>query len=124
MMPVYPPWKTALLWNQWNAASERLQPLPYLHVRYEDFVADPRREVRSMLDFAGLGDRDAAWTGERAVAITGHHMVHGNPSRGKTGSIELRPDTEWKTAFPPVASALVTAMTLKRLRKYGYPLRA
>ena len=123
MMPQYPPWKTAALWSSWNLGSERLRSTPYLRIRYEDFAADPRPVVRRMLDFAGVEDVDAEWTGDRSVAITGHHMIHGNPSRGKTGSIELRPDTAWIDSFPRSTEALITPLVLPLQLRYGYGLR-
>jgi hypothetical protein len=123
MMPRYHPAKTALLWDAWNAGSETLRRHPYLRLRYEDFTEQPKLETRRILDFAGVGDRDADWTGPNAVAITGHHMVHGNPSRGKTGSIELRRDTEWIDALPTTTGLAVTALTFPWQLRYGYGLR-
>lgn len=122
MMPRYPPWKTALLWNAWNLGAEKLRSNPYHRLRYEDFVGAPRAEIRRVLDFAGLPDRDAQWAGERSAAIGGHHMVHGNPSRGMTGPIELRPDIEWAGTLPRTSEALVLAMTLPLHLRYGYGL--
>ncbi|MDH3499542.1 MAG: sulfotransferase [Acidimicrobiia bacterium] len=120
MMPQYPPWKTALLWNLWNVGSEQLSAHPYLRVRYEDFAGRPQQTIRQLLEFAGMGERDADWTGERSVAIVGHHMIHGNPSRGKTGSIQLRPDSDWVDSFPKTTEALIAPLVLPLQLRYGY----
>jgi uncharacterized protein YndB with AHSA1/START domain len=47
-------------------------------------------------------------------------MVSGNPSRFKTGNIDLRPDEEWKVKMRGADKNVVTALTAPLLLKYGY----
>ena len=122
-MPRYAPLTTARLWTAWNLGAERLRSGPYLRVRYEDFATDPRPAVRRILDFAGMHEVDADWTGERSVRIVGHHMVHGNPSRGETGSIEIRPDRGWTSALSRSTELKVVPLVLPLQLRYRYPLR-
>ena len=119
----FSPTKSSILWNSWNASAEALwrrTPEKYLRLRYEDFVADPRKSLERILEFVGV-TAELPLTGEREVMLGVSHTVSGNPNRFETGAVELRPDREWMDNMQPHHRALVTALTLPLLRRYGYP---
>ncbi len=118
----FSPAKSSALWDSWNASAEALwrrTPQRYLRLRYEDFVADPRKSLQRIL---GLLDVTAELplAGEREVMLGVSHTVSGNPNRFETGAVELRPDREWISRMSPRHRALVTALTFPLLRRYGY----
>jgi hypothetical protein len=123
-MARFSPTKSSALWDSWNASAEALwrrTPQKYLRLRYEDFVAEPRKSLQRIL---GLLDVTAELplAGEREVMLGVSHTVSGNPNRFETGAVELRPDREWISNMSPRHRALVTALTLPLLRRYGYPV--
>lgn len=121
----YSPAKSAALWDSWNAATEALwrrAPERYLRLRYEDFVADPRRSFTDILKLIGETDAALPLASEREVKLGVSHTVSGNPNRFDTGAVELRPDHEWKNEMKPRDKNLVTGLTLPLLKRYGYPL--
>jgi Sulfotransferase domain len=90
-------------------------------LRYEDFVADPIRNARRLLDFFGeaaeapVGDGTA-----RTLTFGTNHIVAGNPDKFERGRIEIRPPSDPAQALGPGARAIVTAATLPMLYRYGY----
>ena len=84
------PAKSAVLWDVWNLAGGVLfkgGPDRYLRLRYEDFVADPRRAVRS-------DPRDGRHGGRRAALRQWHtRRAHSQPQRrGQPGPPSSRAD--------------------------------
>jgi hypothetical protein len=118
----FSPAKSSALWDSWNASAEALwrrTPEKYLRIRYEDFVADPRENLGRILGLVGA-TAELPLAGEREVRLGVSHTVSGNPNRFETGDVELRPDHEWISSMRPRDRALVTALTLPLLRRYGY----
>jgi hypothetical protein len=123
-MARFSPAKSSALWDSWNASAEALwrrTPQEYLRVRYEDFVANPRESLESILGLVGV-TAELPLAGEREVKLGVSHTVSGNPNRFDTGSVELRPDHEWISKMSPRDRVLVTALTLPLLPHYGYPI--
>ncbi|MDQ3864437.1 MAG: sulfotransferase [Actinomycetota bacterium] len=117
------PAQSAVLWDAWNAAIETLwRQSNYLSLRYEDFIADPRRSFEEILKLAGEEGARLPLMGERYVKLGISHTVSGNPNRFDTGAIELRQDRAWQKQMRPRDKALVTTLTLPLLKRYGYPL--
>ncbi|HYT25684.1 MAG TPA: sulfotransferase [Actinomycetota bacterium] len=117
------PARSAVDWSLCNLLAEtfaRRARDRYLPVRYEDFVAEPRATVLRILGHVGEPARELPFVGERAVRLGVNHTVSGNPSRFRTGTVELRPDDEWRTRGRPAGRALVTALCLPLLARYGY----
>jgi hypothetical protein len=120
------PTQSAVLWDAWNGAIEALwrdAPENYLRLRYEDFIAEPRRSFRQIL---ALVDEEAAelpLEGEREVKLGISHTVSGNPNRFDTGTVELRQDRAWQKQMKPRNRVLVTALTLPLLERYQYSVR-
>ena len=118
----FSPTKSSALWDSWNASAEALwrhTPQEYLRVRYEDFVADPRKSFERILRLVGV-TAELPLAGEREVRLGVSHTVSGNPNRFDTGSVELRPDHEWISRMRPRDRTLVTALTFPLLPHYGY----
>ena len=119
------PTQSAVLWDAWNAAIEALwrqMPATYLRLRYEDFIADPRRSFEEILKLVGEEDAELPLVGERDVKLGISHTVSGNPNRFDTGTVELRQDRTWQKQMHSRDRALVTAVTLPLLKRYGYAL--
>jgi hypothetical protein len=120
------PTQSAVLWDAWNAAIEvlwRQMPARYLRLRYEDFIADPRRSFEEILKLTGEENAELPLVGERDVKLGISHTVSGNPNRFDTGTVELRQDRAWQKQMNPRDRALVTALTLPLLTRYQYSVR-
>ncbi len=120
------PTQSAVLWDAWNAAIEALwrqTPKRYLRLRYEDFVAEPRRSFERILALVGEEEAELPLEGERAVKLGISHTVSGNPNRFDTGTVELRQDREWQKKMKTRDKALVGTLTLPLLARYHYALR-
>jgi hypothetical protein len=61
--------------------------------------------------------------GESVALLAPTHSVAGNPSRFKTGAVELKLDDRWLRQMPAPARLAVTATTLPLLRRFGFPIR-
>lgn len=97
----------------------RMPASRWLHMRYEDFVADPRSSVESILAFMGES-AEAPFVGDHTVLLRPNHIVVGNPSRFTTGEVTIRADDRWRHAMPRRDRALVTLWTLPLMVRYGY----
>lgn len=118
--------RSARQWLKWNLATEllwRRWPGGYLRLRYEDFVAEPRRAVEQVAGLAlGETPNELPFRGATEVDLGVNHSVAGNPSRFKTGAVTLRSDDVWRRELGRRDHALVTAMTWPLLVRYGYRL--
>jgi Sulfotransferase domain len=125
-MPTLSPAGSALLWDVLNlglgllaARGEQLRML-----RYEDFLADPPRAMAALAAFAcGPGDFAdviAGFLTSDRANLSATHTASGNPMRFATGSMALRADDEWRAALPAADRAIVSALTLPLLARYGY----
>jgi len=120
------PAQSAVLWDAWNTAIEALwrrMPARYLRLRYEDFIADPRRSFEEILSLTDEKDAELPLVGERDVKLGISHTVSGNPNRFDTGTVELRQDRAWQEQMKSRDRALVTALTLPLLARYHYSVK-
>jgi Sulfotransferase family len=123
------PAASAINWNVCNLVAEafaRRTPGRYLRLRYEDLVAQPRAVLPRILAHLGEAGGELPLVGEHAARLGTNHTVSGNPSRFDTGVVELRRDDEWRTRSRAATKAVVTALCLPLLARYGYvgPRRA
>jgi hypothetical protein len=119
-MPRYSAAKVSAWWMLHNAEVEALaRTVPTHRMRYEDFVADPRSTVRSILELAGV-PVDLSHVDADAVRLGVTHSCAGNPMRFVTGEIALRSDEAWRHQQPRSQRRLVTALTAPLLYRYGY----
>ena len=119
--------KSSLLWDAWNASSEMLwrgSTGRYIRLRYEDFVAEPRRVVGEILDMLDEDAGQLPFVGDRDVEFGAGHTVAGNPNRFRKGLVRLRRDDEWVSRMKSRDRTLVTLLTLPLLARYGYPVSA
>jgi hypothetical protein len=97
---------------------------PYLRVRYEDLVTEPRAILEQIADFAWgaallhPGDLDRG-----RVEFPSDHTVDGNPIRFQQGPVELRLDDAWRTRLDDRTRRLVTIGTAPLMLNYGYRWR-
>ncbi len=123
-MPQHHPVESSLEWDLCNVAAEGFwggSPERYLMLRYEDFVREPLPAVERILRLVGEEPPSLPFVSERGVELRGpNHNVGGNPSRFRTGVVELRPDTEWARHMKDGDRRLVTALTLPFLARFGY----
>lgn len=102
-----------------EALRRRVDPSRWMHLRYEDFAADPRASAESIVAF--LGEAGAVpFVDDRTVALGPNHIVIGNPSRFTTGDVRIRADEEWRSAMSRRDQHLVAAATLPLMVRYGY----
>lgn len=117
------PGRSALNWDVYNGLLETLRffDVPRIRVRYEDFVADPERELRRMLATGGLReDLELDFVDGHDVELRATHSVAGNPMRFRQGPERLRQDDAWSREMTPRARRLVTTLTWPGRVAYGY----
>lgn len=118
---------STLRWDLLNFGSDaiirRSLPNHVVRVRYEDFVADPRRHV----DLARILVDEPAGTSpfidDHTVHLRPNHNIAGNPSRFVTGALRLEDKPEWRLAQTRLDRWITTAVAFPFLRRYGYPVR-
>lgn len=118
------PGTAAILWTaaQLLVESLRSESSSYLRVRYGDFVRDPEDVLRRVLESVGehRGGDQLDHVRGRSLELGVHHVLAGNPMREEQGTIELREDLAWRREMGAGPRALVTALTLPLLGRYGY----
>jgi hypothetical protein len=124
-MDQYNPAKSSLLWVITNAAIEmfwRGESKRYLMLRYEDFVERPQQSLQRILELVHEHDNNPflPFVAERTVELGTNHTTSGNPSRFKTGTLELRPDKEWVSQMKLRYKLLATVLTFPLLLRYRY----
>lgn len=123
-MGTYAPHRLAVLWAALELECGVLgaSATHASRVRYEDLVEDPRTTLRRALTGVGLppSDGDLAHVGRRSVVLGPSHGVAGSRTRFVAGHIALRADDAWRSALPPRARRVVTAVTLPQLIGHGY----
>ena len=111
-----------LLYDVWHTVAELWlrRPGPYAHVRYEDFVRDPIRDVRRLARLAGVDGERLPFLDERRVTLRRNHNLAGNPNRFESGTIELRLDDSWRRDLDAWERTLAVALTWPLLLRHGY----
>jgi hypothetical protein len=122
-MPRYSPAHSSVHWLSHNLAVGLVARLgsPVCRVRYEDLVEAPAAEVARLwaaLDLPGEGE--LPMTSAHTIDLVPTHSVAGNPMRFRTGPTELRSDDAWRTGMGRRDRAIVTALCLPLLGRYGY----
>ncbi len=123
-IPQDTPVGTSLRWIARNLGTEllwRRSRKRYLMLRYEDFVAEPRKTVGRALELVQEETAPLPHVGEHEVILGANHNIWGNPNRFQSGLVRLRPDDEWVYQMRSQDKALVTTLTLPLLLRYGYP---
>jgi len=115
----------AVNWLLFNSIHERLgkqNPERYLCIRYEDFVREPRMVVQKILGFLPFQNVDKPiFTDHHTVQLEATHNLAGNHKvRMLTGAVQIREDDAWHKKLNGFQKALITAITMPQLRRYGY----
>lgn len=122
-MKQFNPVSGSIVWDIRNIASEILfkkNKDKYMMLRYEDFANKPREAVLNILGFVNESNLKTPFVSENEVKLGVNHAVWGNPSRFKTGIVELKLDEEWKTKMKYFDKFISTVLTFPLLKKYGY----
>ena len=123
-MPTWSPAKTARRWMTVNGMIARLahRGVPSVTVRYEDFVQDPREELRRVAELTGVADLPGAldFVSDAGLASANHHTVQGGRIRFQEGPIKLRLDEAWREQMPKSQQRLVSAATWPLRGRFGY----
>lgn len=121
-MPQASPGKVAREWLIHNAALEprAWRGAPHVRLRYEDLARDPRSAVERVLDAAGV-DAEPPLADDVAQIPEGHACA-GNPSRFRSGEVEIHLDDAWTEEVDARTWFTVTGLTGPMLKAYGYPL--
>jgi hypothetical protein len=124
-MPVFPAWRSAVLWARENVALRVLlrSAGSYRVLRYDDLTGRPRAALTAALEGIGLA-ADLGLLEDARLRLGTNHTVAGNPLRFRRGDIPIVPDVEWRDRLEPRARRVVTALTWPLLLRYGFPLGA
>jgi Sulfotransferase domain len=119
--------KSSMVWNTTNAAVEmfwRRQPKKHLMLRYEDFVDRPQENLQRIVELVHEQDSSPlpSFVAQRTIELETNHTTSGNPSRFRTGTLELLPDREWISRMKPRDKVLATVLTFPLLLRYKYPV--
>ncbi|OGI06484.1 MAG: hypothetical protein A3I68_04165 [Candidatus Melainabacteria bacterium RIFCSPLOWO2_02_FULL_35_15] len=114
---------SSLKWNTRNLLAEYLWKQnkdKYLMIKYEDFARKPKMTVNTILDFISESGASTPFVSAGEVELSVNHSAWGNPSRFKTGRIELKVDDEWKSKLNSFDKLISTVCTFPLLSRYGY----
>lgn len=116
-MPTFGSLHTSASWTARNLAAEwagKRVDNRMVRVRYEDFVANPRTTVETILSSTGFpADPSSLIHDDGYVDLKPGHTVMGNPSRFDHGSVRIAPQGG-------TTNRLVEALTLPLRRRYSY----
>jgi hypothetical protein len=102
-------------WVTRNLATEafwRRSKETYSMLRCEDFIAEPRRTIRRILELVWEETTPLPHVAEHEVKIGVNHNIWGNPSGFQTGTVEIRPDNGWASHIKPGDRRLNMLLTL------------
>ena len=109
LLPRYGPVSSSARYDFYNGVTSALRAtgVPYLRLRYEDLIAEPR-------------DPELPFLKRAQVDLAENHLVDGIPIRFAHDPLQLCPDEEWRQVMPTRSRRTVTALTLPLLTRYGY----
>lgn len=112
--------RTVAFWWARNKIGALLKRrLPYLVVRYEDFVADPLQVAAATMELIEepLQPIDHSDDGYSLPSL---HTISGNPDRFRSGKTKLTLDDKWKAELSVGRRRLVCLLTAPALKQFGY----
>jgi len=115
--------RSSLSWDLWNVMAElfwKSNPDRYIMMRYEDFIERPQQSLHRILKLVDEERPDLPLLADRKVQLKINHTVAGNPSRFRTGVVDLRANYDWKLKMHKSDVKIVTAMSWPLLYRYGY----
>jgi Sulfotransferase domain len=126
VMPQQTLWKSSLLWLLWNSVTILLwgpRSNRYIRVRYEDFASAPEQTLAEVVRMIGLDPTALPFVGPHQARVQPTHSVAGNPARLSSGTVRVKPDTEWMHRMGSRDHWVVTALTAPCLLSLGYAVR-
>lgn len=124
-MQRFSPFNSSFMWVTRNLMTEffwKKKKDRYLCLRYEDFTKNPKKTVETILDFIGEKETKSPFISERTATLTSNHSIWGNPSRFKTGDVEIKLDNEWEEKLGKKDFLISSLVSFPLLVKYGYKL--
>jgi Sulfotransferase family len=116
----------ALSWSLGNMAAAAVRrsagPARSTLLRYEDFIDEPGETIEALAKMAGRPAQLPVSTEPGTVTMQQVHTVGGNNNRFRTGTVQLREDTTWRSQLHPLNRAAVTAVCAPLMSRYGYRL--
>jgi hypothetical protein len=118
----YSPLRTVMFWNMRNILASLLAAqLPYVRVRYEDLMKNPRQELQRLLDrLAPFSGKRLNFAADNSIELPEYHSISGNPDRFSNGVTNLRLDMEWMAKMNEQTRRMATVLTYPLLAQYGY----
>lgn len=126
VMTKYSPVTSTVFWISGNLLPSALRHrgVRVSRMRYEDLVDKPQETIAGAWEELGLpGEAELPFIGSNEVELHGTHSVAGNPMRFRQGPTTLRRDEQWVAEMAPRDRALVTALSLPLLWRFGYPVK-
>ena len=104
------------------AAIAKFGGVPSARLRYEDFIDDPLASLTSATAALGLPlqAEDLPELQGSQITLQPSHGLSGNPSRFRSGQVELRRDERWASQMSTRDRTVVTTLTLPLLMSYRY----
>jgi hypothetical protein len=118
--PTHPAYVSAVDWMKRVVLADRLFRDRGPVVRFEDFVESPVEVATRLLESTGIDLAPTPATDHR-MCFGENHIIAGNPDKFERGEIEIRRGGERPT-YSRRDAAVVSAITLPRLRRYRYPV--
>jgi Sulfotransferase family len=115
-------WRSSLSWDARNyvlALLARQFRGRHLTLKYEDFVAEPKRWLHAIAGLIGHPQTDFPFVTEAGLELGPNHCVYGNPDLFRKGPIKLRLDDRWK-AMRKRDRYITTALTWPLMSRFGY----
>jgi hypothetical protein len=112
----------SLEWSRVTLMSEALlrSGRAGVSIRYEDLMSNPAGMTRELRD-AGLPIGDVPFIGRDAIVLGTNHTLGGNRSRFVRGQARLQVDARWGSELRATDRLIVSALTIRTRRRYGYP---
>jgi len=116
-------WGNSLRWMFVNRITEwaaRRVDSPYLRVRYEDLVSNPKQTLTEIAQFVDQPPVRLGFIDGNSAVLGRTHSIAGSSVRFAESTIELRLDERWKKHLPERNRAVVDGLTRRFRRRYGY----
>jgi hypothetical protein len=115
---------SSVRWLAFNAVVELLwgrRHGRYMRIRYEDFTRQPRETLLQIGAMVGERIDLGFFTSPTRARFKPSHIMGGNPSRYRSGEVDIVGDETWKRDMPRIRRWLATGVTLPLMVRYGYP---
>ena len=109
-----------LIFNLLIGRIARSAGVPYLLVRYEDWVDDPQSAMSCIANFIGEEAASRLISPDRTIRIDDIHALSGNPSRFNQGEVRVHFDDRWKSTMKTKEKLLCYAVTWPLALRYRY----